>query len=72
MSRSIKTLRPPYAERVTNADIRATALDYVRKVAGVRTSAAHNAEAFELALDEVTRSTQAPLGALVVRGAPHR
>ena len=72
MCRSIKTLRPPYAETVTNADIRSAALQYVRKVAGMRTPAPHNAEAFELALEEVARSTQALLDALVVRGAPRR
>ncbi len=70
MCRSIKTLRPPYAETVTDADVRAAALQFVRKVAGMRSPAAHNAEAFEVAVDDVARSTQALLDALVVRGAP--
>lgn len=72
MCRSIKTLRRPYAETVTDSDVRAAALQCVRKVAGMRTPATQNAAAFELAVDEVTRSTQALLDSLVVRGAPRR
>ena len=45
MCRSIKTLRPPYAEQVTDEDIRAAALQYVRKISGFRAPAGHNAEA---------------------------
>ena len=70
MCRSIKTLRPPYAETVTDADVRAAALQFVRKVAGMRSPAAHNAEAFAVAVDDVARSTQALLDALVLRGVP--
>ena len=51
MCRSIKTLRPPYAELVTEDDIRAAALQYVRKISGFRTPAGHNAEAFGHAVD---------------------
>ena len=36
MCRSIKTLRPPFADQVTDADIRAAALQYVRKLSGFR------------------------------------
>ena len=43
MCRSIKTLRPPYAEVVTDEDMRAAALQYVRKISGFRAPAAHNA-----------------------------
>ena len=53
MCRSIKTLRPPYAERVTDEDIRAAALQYVRKISGFRAPAGHNAEAFGNAVDAV-------------------
>lgn len=70
MCRSIKTLRPPYAETVTDSDVRAAALQFVRKVAGMRTPTAHNAAAFEMAVDEVARCTQSLLDSLVVRGAP--
>ena len=55
MCRSIKTLRPPYAERVTDEDMHAAALQYVRKVSGFRAPAAHNADAFNEAVEAVTR-----------------
>jgi len=67
MCRSIKTLRPPYAEAVTDADIRAAALQYVRKISGFRAPAAHNAAAFEQAVDEVAAATARLLDTLEVR-----
>ncbi|MCZ7415750.1 MULTISPECIES: DUF2277 domain-containing protein [unclassified Streptomyces] len=69
MCRSIKTLRPPYTEAVTEEEMRAAALQYVRKISGFRRPAAHNAEAFDRAVEEVTAATGALLGALTVRGA---
>lgn len=69
MCRSIKTLRPPFAETVTDEDVRAAALQYVRKVSGFRTPAAHNAEVFDDAVEDVARVTQQLLDNLVVRGA---
>ncbi len=72
MCRSIKTLRPPFAEGVTDADIRAAALQYVRKVSGFQRPAAHNAEAFEQAVDAVEVATAQLLSSLRVRGAPAR
>jgi hypothetical protein len=69
MCRSIKTLRPPYTEQVVDADIRAAALQYVRKVSGFRKPAAHNAEAFDRAVDEVALATERLLETLEVRGA---
>ena len=68
MCRSIKTLRPPYTETVTDDEVRAAALQYVRKVSGFRAPAAHNAEAFDDAVDEIARATQHLLDNLVVRG----
>ncbi|MBQ0923999.1 DUF2277 domain-containing protein [Saccharopolyspora endophytica] len=68
MCRSIKTLRPPYAEQVSDADVRAAALQYVRKISGFRAPAAHNAESFEQAVDEIERATAKLLGSLQVRG----
>ena len=68
MCRSIRTLRPPYAEAVTEDDIRAAALQYVRKVSGFRAPASHNSEAFERAVDEVAAATEQLLDDLVVRG----
>ncbi len=72
MCRSIKTLRPPFTETVTDADVRAAALQYVRKVSGFRAPAAHNVAAFERAVDEVAAATERLLGDLVVRGAGAR
>jgi hypothetical protein len=69
MCRSIKTLRPPYAEQVTDADVRAAALQYVRKISGFRAPAAHNAAAFEAAVEEVAVTTARLLATLEVRSA---
>jgi hypothetical protein len=69
MCRSIKTLREPYADQVTEADMRAAALQYVRKVSGFRTPARHNAEAFDQAVDAIAEATRALLGQLEVRGS---
>ena len=69
MCRSIKTLREPYTEQVTDADVRAAALQYVRKISGFRAPAAHNAEAFERAVDSVASATQLLLDKLEVRRA---
>ena len=68
MCRSIKTLREPYTEGVTEADLRAAALQYVRKVSGFHTPAAHNAPAFDAAVDAITDATRDLLDGLVVRG----
>ncbi|TMG32475.1 MAG: DUF2277 domain-containing protein [Chloroflexi bacterium] len=50
MCRSIKTLRRP--EGATDEEIRAAALQFVRKVSGYRQPAARNQVAFEAAVDE--------------------
>jgi hypothetical protein len=68
MCRSIKTLREPYVDVVTEDDVRAAALQYVRKISGFRAPAAHNAEAFAEAVDAVAASTRALLDRLEVRG----
>jgi hypothetical protein len=67
MCRSIKTLRPPYQEQVTDDDIRAAALQYVRKVSGFRAPAKHNVDAFNRAVDEITQATRNLLEDLRVR-----
>ncbi|HEY3733407.1 MAG TPA: DUF2277 domain-containing protein [Streptosporangiaceae bacterium] len=69
MCRSIKTLREPYTEHVTEVEVRAAALQYVRKISGFRAPASHNAEAFERAVDSVAAATQSLLDQLEVRGA---
>jgi hypothetical protein len=70
MCRSIKTLRPPYAEQVTDEDIHAAALQYVRKISGFRAPAGHNAEAFGHAVDAVAAATATLLDQLQVRSGP--
>jgi hypothetical protein len=72
MCRSIKTLRPPYTDDVTPDDVHAAALQYVRKVAGMRAPSAANVEAFDAAVREVTDATERLLGSIVVRTAPSR
>uniref|UniRef100_A0AAU2VW14 DUF2277 domain-containing protein n=1 Tax=Streptomyces sp. NBC_00008 TaxID=2903610 RepID=A0AAU2VW14_9ACTN len=69
MCRSIKTLRPPsLPEEATEEDIRAAALQFVRKVSGFRAPAAHNREVFDRAVDEIAASTARLLDGLEVRG----
>ncbi|WP_329328989.1 DUF2277 domain-containing protein [Streptomyces luteogriseus] len=73
MCRSIKTLRPPaMPEEVTEADVRAAALQYVRKVSGFRAPAAHNQEVFDRAVEAVAQATAELLDGLEVRGAGAR
>jgi hypothetical protein len=67
MCRSIKTLRPPYAEAVTDQDMRAAALQYVRKISGFRAPAAKNAAAFDAAVEEIAAATARLLESLEVR-----
>jgi hypothetical protein len=67
MCRSIKTLREPYTENASSADMRAAALQYVRKVSGFRTPAKHNAEAFDHAVDVIAEATRALLDQIEVR-----
>ncbi len=69
MCRSIQTLRPPFHDEPTPEEVRAAALQYVRKVSGFRQPAPHNAEAFNTAVDEIAQATQRMLGGLVVRGS---
>ncbi|WP_328721987.1 DUF2277 domain-containing protein [Streptomyces sp. NBC_00247] len=70
MCRSIKTLRPPaIPEEATEEDMRAAALQFVRKVSGFRAPAAHNQEVFDRAVDEITAATHRLLDGLEVRGA---
>ena len=71
MCRRIKTLRPPYAEVVTDEDMRAAALQYVRKISGFRTPAARNAAAFDQAVEEVAAATARLLDSLEVRAHRH-
>ena len=69
MCRNIRTLHnfePP----ATEEEIRASALQYVRKVSGFTKPSRANAEAFERAVDEVTAVTTRLLGELVTSAPP--
>ena len=63
MCRSIVTLRSP--EAVPDEDVRAAALQFVRKVSGYRAPSEANRAAFERAVDDIARSTRVLLDGLV-------
>jgi hypothetical protein len=69
MCRNIRTLHnfdPPASEQ----EIGDAALQYVRKVSGSSKPSQANAEAFDLAVDEVTAATRKLLDALVTSAPP--
>jgi hypothetical protein len=69
MCRNIRTLHnfePP----ATDEEIRAAALQYVRKVSGSTKPSQANAEAFERAIDEVAHTTAHLLAELVTSAPP--
>jgi hypothetical protein len=69
MCRNIRTLHnfePPASDE----EIRASALQYVRKVSGSTQPSQANAEAFERAVDEVTLATVKLLDELVTAAPP--
>ncbi len=68
MCRNIRVLynfQPP----TTRDEIRAAALQYVRKVSGIQKPAITDAAAFEKAIEAVAASTERLLGALQARTA---
>jgi hypothetical protein len=63
MCRSIKPLfksEPP----VTNDDVRAAALQFVRKISGMRAPSRANEAAFNHAVEEIARASETLLGSL--------
>jgi len=69
MCRSIKTLanfEPP----ATDDEIRAAALQFVRKLSGTARPSRVNEAAFSLAVDEVTAAAQRLVASLQTSGAP--
>lgn len=69
MCRNIKTLynfEPP----ATDDEIRASALQYVRKVSGFTRPSKANQAAFDHAIDEVARITRELVDSLETRAAP--
>ena len=63
MCRSIKTLRRP-EEPATEEEIRAAALQFVRKVRGYRAPSRRNEEAFNAAVDDVAEASRRLLDAV--------
>jgi hypothetical protein len=69
MCRNIRTLHnfePP----ATEDEVRAAALQYVRKISGFTKPSQANAEAFERAVDEVAEVSARLLDALVTKAPP--
>jgi hypothetical protein len=63
MCRSIKTLRNE-EKPATDEEIRAAALQFVRKVSGYRAPSRKNEDAFEAAVEEIARSSEKLLRSL--------
>ena len=66
MCRSIKTLRRSDTP-VTDEEVHAAALQFVRKISGYRKPSRANEEAFNRAVDEIALTSRALLESLVVR-----
>jgi hypothetical protein len=69
MCRNIRTLHN-FAPPATDAEMRAAALQYVRKISGTSKPSAANQAAFDAAVDEVAAATQRLLGSLVTAAPP--
>jgi hypothetical protein len=66
MCRSIKQLRRP-EQPPTDEELRAAALQFVRKVSGYRAPSRANEAAFDKAVSEIAAATKVLLDNLVVR-----
>jgi hypothetical protein len=69
MCRNIHTLYN-FEPTATEEDVRAAALQYVRKISGFTKPSRANAEAFERAVDAVAAASQQLLTALVTSAPP--
>ena len=69
MCRNIRTLHN-FVPPVTEEEIRAAALQYVRKVSGCARPSQANGPTFDRAVAEVAGATRALLAALVTSGPP--
>jgi hypothetical protein len=65
--RSIKTLRRK-EEPATEEEIRAAALQFVRKVSGFRQPSRKNADVFDAAVDEISEASRRLLDSLAAPG----
>ena len=71
MCRSIQTLRRP-GQPASEQEIRAAALQFVRKVSGYRQPSRKNAAAFESAVEEIAGASKKLLGAVAGPAEPQR
>ena len=69
MCRNIKTLHN-FTPPATDEEIRASSLQFVRKLSGFSKPSRANEPAFNRAVDEVTRAARALLDALVTNAPP--
>jgi hypothetical protein len=69
MCRSIRSLHN-YEPPTTDDDVQAAALQYVRKVSGMTRPSTANTDAFDRAVEAVTRVTHELLESLVTSAAP--
>ena len=69
MCRNIRTLYN-YQPPATDQEVRAAALQFVRKVSGYRSPSVANEEAFERAIAAVALATAALMGELTTPAAP--
>jgi len=69
MCRNIKPLHN-FEPSATDEEIRAAAIQFVRKVSGFNKPSAANAEAFETAVEEITLTSKILLDLLVTNAPP--
>jgi hypothetical protein len=69
MCRNIKQLHN-FAPPATDEEIRAAAVQFVRKLSGFNKASAVNAEAFETAVGEITRASKTLLASLTTNAPP--
>lgn len=72
MCRNIKTLYN-FSPPATEDEIRASAIQFVRKLSGMNSPSKANEEAFNRAIEQVTKAAEDLLGSLVTMAPPrHR
>jgi len=69
MCRNIKQLHN-FAPPATDEEIEAAAIQFVRKLSGFQKPSAVNREAFETAVEEITKSAKTLLASLVTNAPP--
>ena len=69
MCRNIKTLYN-FSPPATDGEIRASAIQFVRKLSGMNSPSKANEEAFNLAVEQVTKAAEDLLSSLVTMAPP--